>query len=46
MASGVTLDHLVKTLHKSDYNLLHTRLQRGYDLLAWRFWWRKLLGHY
>ncbi|VDM11289.1 unnamed protein product, partial [Wuchereria bancrofti] len=24
MASGVTLDHLVKTLHKSDYNLLHT----------------------
>ncbi|VDO59470.1 unnamed protein product, partial [Onchocerca flexuosa] len=46
MASGATLDHLVKTLHKSNYNLLNTRLQRGYDLLAWRFWWRKLLGQY
>ncbi|VIO94906.1 Uncharacterized protein BM_BM1755 [Brugia malayi] len=46
MASGVTLDHLVKTLHESNYNLLNTRLQRGYDLLAWRFWWRKFLGHY
>uniref|UniRef100_A0A8R1TII1 NADH dehydrogenase (Ubiquinone) complex I, assembly factor 6 n=1 Tax=Onchocerca volvulus TaxID=6282 RepID=A0A8R1TII1_ONCVO len=46
MASGTTLDHLVKTLHKSNYNLLNARLQRGYDLLAWRLWWRKLLGQY
>ncbi|EFO20063.2 hypothetical protein LOAG_08427 [Loa loa] len=46
MASGATLDHLVKTLHESNYNLLNTRLQRGYDLLAWRFWWRKFLGRY
>ncbi|KAL3995616.1 Squalene/phytoene synthase family protein [Acanthocheilonema viteae] len=46
MASGATLDHLVKTLHKSNYNLLNTQLQHGYDLLAWRFWWRKLLGRY
>ncbi|KAM3718208.1 NADH dehydrogenase (ubiquinone) complex I, assembly factor [Dirofilaria immitis] len=46
MASGATLDHLLKTLRESSYNLLNTRLQRGYDLLAWRFWWRKLLGRY
>ncbi|VDK82628.1 unnamed protein product [Litomosoides sigmodontis] len=46
MASGATLDHLVKTLRKSNYNLLNRRLQHGYDLLAWRFWWRKLLGQY
>uniref|UniRef100_A0A915PN86 Uncharacterized protein n=1 Tax=Setaria digitata TaxID=48799 RepID=A0A915PN86_9BILA len=46
LASGATLDHLVKTLRKSNYNLLDSRLQRSYDLLAWRFWWRKLFGRY
>ncbi|CAG9529791.1 unnamed protein product [Cercopithifilaria johnstoni] len=46
MAGGATLDHLLRTLRNSNYNLLNARLQHGYDLLAWRFWWRKLLGRY
>uniref|UniRef100_A0A183EJ85 Phytoene/squalene synthase family protein n=2 Tax=Gongylonema pulchrum TaxID=637853 RepID=A0A183EJ85_9BILA len=46
MASGATLDHLLLTLRKNGYDLWDSRLQRGFDLLAWRLWWRKLRGQY
>ncbi|VDN03915.1 unnamed protein product [Thelazia callipaeda] len=46
MSSGATLDHLIATLRKNNYSLLDKRLQRGYEFLAWRLWWRSLLCRY
>lgn len=46
ISSGATVDHVLKTLRKCDFNLFDARLQRGFDLLAWRLWWRKTIGWY
>uniref|UniRef100_A0A915B047 Uncharacterized protein n=1 Tax=Parascaris univalens TaxID=6257 RepID=A0A915B047_PARUN len=46
LASGATVEHLVRTLCKCDFNLFDARLQRGANLLAWRLWWRSILGRY
>ncbi|VDM49723.1 unnamed protein product [Toxocara canis] len=46
ISSGATVQHLVRILRKCDYNLFDARLQRGASLLAWRLWWRSILGWY
>uniref|UniRef100_A0A0M3I0R2 NADH dehydrogenase [ubiquinone] flavoprotein 3, mitochondrial n=1 Tax=Ascaris lumbricoides TaxID=6252 RepID=A0A0M3I0R2_ASCLU len=46
LASGATVEHLVRILYKCDFNLFDARLQRGANLLAWRLWWRSILGRY
>ncbi|KAK0406845.1 hypothetical protein QR680_018840 [Steinernema hermaphroditum] len=46
ISSGASVDHMLKTMKKTDYDLFDARLQRGHPLLAWMLMWRKLRGYY